>query len=231
MSSGLAPLSMDGFCSLLQSTLERDVDANHPLGYNGQAEHLLSSVASALSVFTPELAIAYLFRKEVRWQGRAIEWGRRCQFKARSFIDFCLILNGGCVASLEIKGPRAWGFNDPVRSDAQKAPTEEGYTGWSLAQQDETATGTLEQFVRSALQSLPAVVVYVVSKPISINRTATAVAHYGRHEGLQVVVLNGVARCDTCGQHIVASKLFSIGGGSMKVCRTCCEEARALIRQ
>jgi hypothetical protein len=100
-----------------------------------------------------------------------------------------------------------------------------------LAQQDETATGTLEQFVRSALRSLPEVVVYVVSKPIPINRTATAGSHYGGHECLQVVVLNGVAQCDTCGQHIVASKLFSIGGGSIKVCRTCCVEARALIRQ
>jgi hypothetical protein len=155
---------MDGFCSLLQSTLEREVDANHQLGCNGRAVHLLSSVAAALSVFTPELAIAYLFRKEVRCQG-AIEWGRRCQFKARSFIDFCLILKGGCAASLEIKGPGgACDFNDPVKSDAPKAPTEEGYNGWSLVQQDETATGTLEQFVRSALQSLPKVTVYVVSK-------------------------------------------------------------------
>src|SRR6202035_1102810 len=90
MSVGLAPLSIDGFCSLLQSTLERDVDANHQLGdYHGRAEHLLSSVASALSVFTPELAIAYVFRKEVRCQSGAIEWGCRCQSKARSFIDFC----------------------------------------------------------------------------------------------------------------------------------------------
>jgi hypothetical protein len=240
MSSGLAPLSIDGFCSLLQSTLERDVDANHQLGdYNGRAEHLLSSVASALSVFTPELAIAYLFRKEVRCQGGAIEWGRRFQSKARSVIDFCLIINGGCAASLAIRGPRGtWDFNNPVRSDVQKiqcsmrdVPAEEGYNGWSLAQQDETATGALEQFVRSTLQSLPEVVVYVVSKPIPINRTATAVSHYGGHKCLQVVVLNGVARCDTCGQQIAASKLFSIGGGSIKVCRTCCVEARALIRQ
>jgi hypothetical protein len=71
------------------------------------AEHHLLSVA-----FAPELAIAYLVRKEALRLGIPIEGEHK-------YVDFCLpVPNDTCAASLEIKLWNVLHFNKrPLKSD------------------------------------------------------------------------------------------------------------------
>jgi hypothetical protein len=159
-----------------------------------------------------------------------------------------LVVSDGYAASFEIKGP--WGIrgsNNPLKNEAQKVnqfipdvPAAERYDGWSLSLQDDQATKALEQFVRSALQNLSAVIMYVVSNPnpisLQIKRAPRAMSRFDGHgyECLRVIVFNGVKpneKCDGCRQQVAASKLLPIGGGSIKVCRTCLVQATAMVRQ
>ena len=248
MTAALAPRNISRFCGLLQSALEREEESYCEIGPDegSRPDHFVLSMESALNAaFAPEFAIAYLVRKEVRCQGDAIEWN---PCKDRNFTDLCLVINDGYAASFEIKGP--WGIsgsNNPLKNEAQKVnqfipdvPAAERYDGWSLSLQDDQATKALEQFVRSALQNLSAVIMYVVSNPnpisLQIKRAPRAMSRYDGHgyECLRVIVFNGVKpneKCDGCRQQVAASKLLPIGGGSIKVCRTCLVQATAMVRQ
>jgi hypothetical protein len=233
MTSCLAPLSLDRFCSFLRSALAQERNDSRQIATHvGQPEHLLSSVASSLSAFSPEFAIAYLVRKEVPCQDDTIE--RKYPPRDRSLIDFCLVINGGNSGSLEIKRP--WGIWDSKHPPKDGGPktTENFYNGWSLTLQDDSVTLALEQYVRSTLRNLPYVVVHVVSTSGSINGTDRVVSrsNSNKYECLRVVVMDGVMSwCDGCRQQVANSKLFSMGGGSIKVCRTCRMQATLMIRQ
>jgi hypothetical protein len=242
MTTDLSPRLIDRFCNVLQSALrEEDHDDSQIDPDNGRVDHLLLSVASSLSAFAPEVAIAYLVRKEVRCQGSAVEWN---PCKDRNFVDLCLVVNDGYATSFEITGPWGiWDSNNMSKTNAQRVnrsipdvPTAERYSGWSLSLRDDKSTRALEQFVRSALQSFSKVIVYVVANPIPVltKRTAKAISRYDGHgyECLRVIVFSGAgAWCDGCRQEVANSKLFSIGGGSIHVCRACHSEAVAMVRQ
>jgi hypothetical protein len=182
-------------CELLSSALlqeELELSDITETAIHNPAEWFLTSVAHA-----PELAIAYLVRKEALRQGVAIE-------SEYSYIDLCLLREGAYTASLEIKGP--WGIwrtdTEKLRNDVEKVLAQskpdvaaaERYNGWILITENETQQREVEQFVRATIAGIAELGRCVVSDPIPINRNGGAVQiHYGhRYESIWVVVFNAV---------------------------------------
>jgi hypothetical protein len=98
----------------------------------------------------PELAsCGKAFTSKVRCEDNAIEW--EYPSRDRSYVDFCLVMNGGYAASLEIKGPCGiGGSNNPLKQAPRTLnqsiqDVSERHSNWSVVPQTERATEALSR--------------------------------------------------------------------------------------
>lgn len=170
------------FCDLLYSALQREENEIASLAMGAKpAEHFLSSVAHA-----PELAVAYLVRKEALRRRLPIE-------SEVHQIDLCLVRDRVHLASMEIKILPTWRPAAKFKKDVLKVLNQnlhgvaetERYNGWVLILDQ---SGDAEEFFRRTIAGIAGVRDHCISSAISVN--AAARAHDLRFDRLQVVVFN-----------------------------------------
>jgi hypothetical protein len=123
-------------------------------------------------------------------------------------VDVCLMEEGACTASLEIKGPRGlWQSRVPLLEDVLKhfdrnleihgAVQSAGrYNAWILVPQGEKRPEDMERFVRETVEPLATIEECLVSPPILLNRGSEEILQAAGHDyrELWVVAFRGELR-------------------------------------